>query len=241
MRSFLPHARHRIDLTNRDRVAYRARRFFPATCYAMDEGTRIEIQNGLPRKGEKAKFASHGRVGGVDDMTLPIHALAKSRPSAADIDAFLAGREFPIVETPRRPSFIAGMRTPFICRHWIFALEQTRPFERIPQTDLWYHVMELPMKSRIEYKFDLVRNGHGEWIRDPRNTRIAHDPFGANSVCYGEGYVGPDSIEHDPESREECCSNSCAFSTRRLARPEPRPFIFLLAIEASTLSAAHRS
>lgn len=38
----LPHARHRLDLDDPDRVELLARRFAPATCVPMDEGARLE-------------------------------------------------------------------------------------------------------------------------------------------------------------------------------------------------------
>jgi enterochelin esterase family protein len=44
-------------------------------------------------------------------------------------------------------------------------------------------------------------NGEREWIMDPLNDRVAHDPFGANSVCYGAGYETPEWTRPDPEAR----------------------------------------
>ena len=43
--------------------------------------------------------------------------------------------------------------------------------------------VDLPENSRIEYKFEVVRGEHGEWITDPFNPVKAADPFGANSVA----------------------------------------------------------
>jgi enterochelin esterase family protein len=69
-------------------------------------------------------------------------------------------------------------------------------------TDLWYLTLELPKRSRIEYKFDIHVQGRREWIRDPFNPIIARDPFGANSVCSTSGYEAPHWIQPDPEARQ---------------------------------------
>jgi enterochelin esterase family protein len=72
---------------------------------------------------------------------------------------------------------------------------------RVPATDLWYLVLELPERSRIEYQLEIVRGGHGERINDPLNPRLAHSPVGSSSVCYARGYVVPEWTQPDPESR----------------------------------------
>jgi enterochelin esterase family protein len=59
-------------------------------------------------------------------------------------------------------------------------------------------VLELPAGSRVEYKFEVTAGRRAEWIRDPLNPRVAHDPFGANSVCQATGYELPPWTEEDP-------------------------------------------
>jgi hypothetical protein len=56
-------------------------------------------------------------------------------------------------------------------------------------TDLWYLVQEIPVRSRVEYKLEVHVGEEARLIRDPLNPELAHDPFGANSVCQG-GYAG---------------------------------------------------
>jgi len=68
-------------------------------------------------------------------------------------------------------------------------------------TDLWYLVLELPERSRIEYQLEVIRGGHGERINDPLNPRIAHSPVGSSSVCYALGYEVPEWTRPHPESR----------------------------------------
>lgn len=73
---------------------------------------------------------------------------------------------------------------------------------RVGTSELWYVVLDVPRRSRFEYKFDVRRGAKSTWVRDPLNHRMAHDPFGANSVCVTEGYEAPDWAEFDPEARQ---------------------------------------
>ena len=136
-------------------------------------------------------------------MILAIQQLERQpNLDAAAIDAFLGRHTFPLVEGRHVTFVFRGQVDAVHLRHWVYGLASEQPFQRIAHTDLWYHTVDLPRRSRFEYKFDVVRNGRGEWIRDPLNPHLAHDPFGANSVCQGAGYVVPDWSEHDPDSRQ---------------------------------------
>jgi enterochelin esterase family protein len=86
-------------------------------------------------------------------------------------------------------------------QHWVYGLPSSQPFQRLPDSDLWYLYLALPPQSRIEYKIEVVRNGHGEWITDPLNPLSASDPFGANSVCQGYGYERPEWTFPSQEAR----------------------------------------
>jgi len=86
-------------------------------------------------------------------------------------------------------------------RCWIHGLPASQPFERVDGEDLWLLRVELPENSRIEYKFEIVREGSVEWIMDPLNPLQAADPFGANSVAQGHGYRRPDWTLEDAGAR----------------------------------------
>ena len=80
----------------------------------------------------------------------------------------------------------------------------------------------LPNGARLEYKFDVVRDGTGAWINDPLNPEEATDPFGANSVCRTYGYVTPAWSQPDPSARagriDTLSVQSAAFGEARLVR-----------------------
>ena len=86
-------------------------------------------------------------------------------------------------------------------RHFIFGLPTSQPLVRIPNTDQWILTVEIPPESRVEYKFEIIHGEKGRWIQDPLNPRLAFDPFGANSVCHGEGYESPKWTQEQPDVR----------------------------------------
>lgn len=116
-------------------------------------------------------------------------------------DALLAASQHPIVD-PSGVTFVYhGEAQAVGLRCWIHGLPASQPFERLGDGDVWVLRIELPQNSRIEYKFEITRDGITEWITDPLNPLQASDPFGANSVCQGYGYVRPDWTLADPGAR----------------------------------------
>ena len=131
---------------------------------------------------------------------IAIRALEKA-PGKEAVDAFLAGRSFPLVEGSSVTFVWRGEADGVSLRHWVFGLESSTELSRLPGTDLFYLVLEFPPKSRVEYKLEVHRGGGSQWIEDPLNPNRARDPFGANSVVHGEGYAVPSWSHHDPISR----------------------------------------
>jgi len=137
-------------------------------------------------------------------VSLAIRELA-ARPSlsAGEVDAFLAAHPVPLVEGSSATFLYRGEAHAVRLHHWIYGLPSAQPFARLPGSDLWYLIQELPPRSRVEYKLGVVeREGEEErLIRDPRNPLLARDPFGANSVCHGSLYERPGWTLPDEEAR----------------------------------------
>lgn len=133
--------------------------------------------------------------------SLAIHELERSSPDRAKVDAWMVGRRFPLVEGSRVTFVYRGEADAVMLRHWVYALESRQALARIAGTDLWYLVLEIPPRSRVEYKFEVHRHGSSQWIEDPLNPHRARDPFGANSVLQSEGYEVPDWTRPDPRAR----------------------------------------
>jgi len=136
---------------------------------------------------------------------------------------------YPIVD-PGGVTFVyEGEADEVRLRLWIHGLPTSQPFERLDDGNTWVLRIELPENSRIEYKFEVVRDGQEEWIVDPKNPLLATDPFGANSVCQGYGYIRPEWTDHSQDARpgtlDEVSVASAAFGeTRHVALYVPARF-----------------
>ncbi|MEX0708771.1 MAG: alpha/beta hydrolase-fold protein [Woeseia sp.] len=128
--------------------------------------------------------------------------LRKAPPATADIDAFVAAAEFPLIDGTDITFVYRGHADAVFLRCWIAGLDTAQPLQSLAGTDLWAATIELPRGSRIEYKFEVRLHGHRELVLDPLNKVIAHDPFGANSVCQAWGYERPEWTMHDPGVRQ---------------------------------------
>lgn len=117
--------------------------------------------------------------------------LHNDKPSPAEIDAFIAESTFPLVSGNDITFIYRGEAEEVLLRSWISGLNTSQPLNRIEGTQFWWLTIELPAGSRIEYKLEVVANGRRDLILDPLNELKALDPFGANSVCQGEGYTRP--------------------------------------------------
>ncbi len=132
---------------------------------------------------------------------LAIDELLAGAPTRERVDAFLAGGRFPLVEGASATFVWRGEADAVLLRHWIYALESSNELTRVPGTDLWYLTLEVPPRSRVEYKFEVRQGAASRWIEDPLNPNRARDPFGANSVLQGEGYEVPEWTRPDPTAR----------------------------------------
>jgi len=128
--------------------------------------------------------------------------LAKETPEPSEITAFFEENAFPIVEGREATFVFRGPADQVNLRHFIYGLPSVQPFRRMAGSDLWYLTLEIPEQSRVEYKIERVSGEDREWMMDPLNPRVARDPYGANSVCHGEGYETPDWAVHDEAARE---------------------------------------
>ncbi len=126
----------------------------------------------------------------------------KGAPSAAEVDEFVENAAFPLVDGTDVTFVYRGAADAVYLRCWIAGLNTAQPLQHLQETDLWAITIELPEESRIEYKFEVASGGQRELVLDPLNGVVAHDPFGANSVCQGYRYEQPDWTEHDDETRE---------------------------------------
>jgi enterochelin esterase-like enzyme len=135
-------------------------------------------------------------------MTLAIHAISgRSHVSQGEVEAFVSGREFPLVEGQTVTFAWRGQADDVRLRHWIYGLPSSQPLERVPGTDLWFLSIDLPHGSRVEYKFEVYHGQRFQLLTDPLNPHVATDPMGINSVVHGDGYVEPEWAEPSETTR----------------------------------------
>src|SRR5689334_13184572 len=134
---------------------------------------------------------------------LAINRLLERKPlDAATIDRFLERHAVPVIEGPRATFLWRGHADEVAVRHRVVGLADPLPLRRVRDTDLWYVTTDIPEGSRIEYQYEVTRDGWTEsYLNDPLNPKLAHGPFGASSVCAAAGYHVPDWCLPDPEAR----------------------------------------
>lgn len=135
-------------------------------------------------------------------MTPTVRELnARLRSDPGILDRLAADQQVPVTDGTTTTFVYRGHADQVLLRHFIYGLPSTQPFERLDGTDLWTCVMELPERSRVEYKLEVTHHGQTRLVLDPLNPRRARDPYGANSVCHGPGYETPEWIEPDEDAR----------------------------------------
>lgn len=143
----------------------------------------------------------------------------KRAPTRKEIDAYIETTDFPLVDGGEVTFVYRGNADQVKLRCWISGFNAAQPFQKLQETDLWAVTIELPPGSRIEYKFEIIAEGSRNLIIDPLNPTLAHDPFGANSVCQGAGYKRPVWSLPDVDARvgtiEEHAFTSKAFGDER--------------------------
>ncbi len=108
------------------------------------------------------------------------------------MDHFARNHSIPHVSGDSATFIFHGDVDEVFLQHWVFGLGSHNPFTRMAGTNWWRLTIEFPRHSRIEYKIGVAKDGHEVWLHDPLNPRIAHDPFGGNSVVQMTGYEEPE-------------------------------------------------
>ncbi len=148
--------------------------------------------------------------------------IEEGAPSPDAIQHFLDEHAFPILEGTSITFVYYGKADGVLLQHFIYGLETSQPFVRVDGTDLWYMVLDLPEKSHLQYKINVLSGETHNWILDPLNPHRALDPFGANSVVRSHGIERSPWTYPDPEARPgkivEERIQSAAFGKERTVR-----------------------
>jgi enterochelin esterase-like enzyme len=144
---------------------------------------------------------SHHWSAGSGTGRLAINQLQQSGSvDEATVDGFLAGRVVPLVEGRHCTFLFRGEADEVFLIQRIVGLPSRLPMRRVAGTALWYVVLKMPEKSRINYQIEARRGEHLERFNDPLNPKLSHSPFGAISVCFSFGYTDPEWTFPDPDA-----------------------------------------
>lgn len=124
--------------------------------------------------------------------------------SEADVDAFIAEHQIPIVEGPRCTFLYRGEADSVAVHHRIVNQPQHVPMKRLERVDgppLWFVTIELPAHSRVEYQIEVRVGGVFETFNDPLNPHVAHSPVGSSSVLQAAGYETPEWVLPQEDTR----------------------------------------
>jgi enterochelin esterase-like enzyme len=145
-------------------------------------------------------WRSHHWSAGSGTSRLAINQLQQQgMVDESKVDGFLAGREIPIVEGRHCTFLFRGEADEVYLAQRILGLPSRLPMRRVDATTLWYVVLKVPQRSRINYQIEVKRGEHVERFNDPLNPKLSHSPFGAISVCFTFGYTTPEWTFPDPE------------------------------------------
>ncbi len=116
------------------------------------------------------------------------HAWSKSKM----IDEYLAQHSLPLMEGNTVYFLYRGKGKVVQMAGDFNSWEPTKTtMVRIPQTDVFLHIEDIPRGGRMEYKFIV----DDKWILDPFNNKKAPGGFGENSEVWSKEYQPPKEIE----------------------------------------------
>ena len=171
------------------------------------DAARREPPTATGRPGAGRRGAHRHTRGGMTESPpkrkLAINRLRDRKPlDAQTVDRFLARHEVPIVEESRCTFLFRGEADDVSLIQRVVGLPEQLPMRRLRGTDLWYLVLELPERSRVNYQLEVRRGEDVERFNDPLNPKVSYSPVGTSSVCFAHGYESPEWTEPDPTARQ---------------------------------------
>jgi enterochelin esterase family protein len=128
----------------------------------------------------------------IDQLRCTVAALLDEREREAAVATFFADYALPVVEGNLCTFATRAAADSVYLRHRINPWPDDLELSQVPDTDVWYLTIELEWAARVEYQFEIARDGKWWRFNDPDNPRLSRSPVGDCSVCYGPGYAVPD-------------------------------------------------
>jgi enterochelin esterase family protein len=128
----------------------------------------------------------------IDQLQSTLGALSEEQQREAAAASFFEEHALPVVEGRLCTFAVRAVADALYLRHRVNLWPDDLELEHIPGTDVWFLTIEIAWGSRVEYQFEIVRDGHRWRFNDPYNPQLARSPLGDCSVCSGPGYAVPD-------------------------------------------------
>jgi enterochelin esterase-like enzyme len=135
---------------------------------------------------------SGDQVLAIDQLAATVATLEDEREREAAVATFFADYALPVVEGNLCTFATRAAADSVYLRHRVNQWPGDLELSQISGTDVWYLTVELEWSARVEYQFEILRDGKWWRFNDPDNPRLARSPVGDSSVCYGPGYAVPD-------------------------------------------------
>ncbi len=135
---------------------------------------------------------SGDRLLAIDQLRATVAELSDRWHREAATATFFEDHAVPLVEGNVATFAVLAEADAVYLRHRVNAWPDDLELARIPGTDLWFLTIELEWGSRVEYQFEIRRDGQWWRFNDPYNPRLARSPVGDCSVCGGPGYAVAD-------------------------------------------------
>jgi enterochelin esterase family protein len=140
----------------------------------------------------------------IDQLRSAVAGLSESQQRDAAVASFFEDHALPVVEGNLATFAVLAEADSVYLRHRVNIWPDDLELRRIPGTDVWFLTIELDWGARVEYQFEIARDGQWWRFNDPYNPRLARSPLGDSSVCHGPGYEVPDwaSVRADTDRGE---------------------------------------
>jgi enterochelin esterase-like enzyme len=128
----------------------------------------------------------------IDTLRSTVAGLSELRQREAAVASFFETYALPVVEGSVSTFAVQVAADSVYLRHRVNSWPTNLELEQIVGTDVWFLTMELDWGARVEYQFEILRDGLRWRFNDPHNPRVARSPLGDCSVCHGPGYEVPE-------------------------------------------------
>jgi len=127
------------------------------------------------------------RLLAIDQLRAAVAELSDRWQREVATASFFEEHAVPLVEGNVATFAVLAEADSVYLRHRVNPWPDDLELARIPGTDLWFLTIELDWGARVEYQFEIVRDGQWWRFNDPYNARLAPESVGGLLGVPGTG------------------------------------------------------